>query len=45
MKNLMITLAMFTAAAGIQAQVINDVVKLGNDDDYFIPADFSADGK
>lgn len=41
----MITLAMFAATAGIQAQVINNVVKLGNDDDYFIPADFSADGK
>lgn len=45
MKNLMITLAMFMAAAGIQAQVINDVVKLGDDDDYFIPAEYSADGK
>lgn len=41
----MITFAMLTATAGIQAQVINNVVKLGNDDDYFIPADFSADGK
>lgn len=36
---------MFAATAGVQAQVINNVVKLGNDDDYFIPADFSADGK
>lgn len=36
---------MLTATAGIQAQVMNNVVKLGNDDDYFIPADFSADGK
>ena len=38
MKNLMIALAMLTATAGVQAQVINNIVTLGNDDDYFIPA-------
>lgn len=41
----MITFAMLTAAAGVQAQVINNIVTLGNDDDYFIPAEYSADGK
>ena len=41
----MIALAMLTATAGVQAQVINNIVTLGNDDDYFIPAEYSADGK
>lgn len=45
MKHFTLALTMFMAAAGLQAQTVNHVVTLGNDDDYFIPAEYSADGK